>query len=119
MKNQDIIIANGIFSSLSGLVVLFLTVPTAYILGIEPSIYLKIIGGNLVLFGTFLIYLYRKTAINGTMLKIIIALDWLWVVGSIILIFLNPYGLSDSGKLIVTILAMIVLIFAVLQIRAK
>ena len=65
--------------------------------------------------------LVYKTAsakiISEKMVKFIIVQDWLWVVGSVLIIALQAFGINRIGFIIIGILALIVADFAIFQQR--
>ncbi len=103
--------ANGVFSALSGLLLIAASGRIAALIGIEQSLWLT---GLILLF--FAVGLFRnagRAEINQTEVRIAVALDVAWVIGTAGLIFAGVF--SATGNWVVALVGDIVLILAVLQ----
>lgn len=78
---------------------------------------LRYIGIALIFFAAFAVWVARKAKPNKTLLVTIIIQDILWVIISIIIVVMQPFGLLSTGYWLITAVAIIVLIFAFLQLR--
>ncbi len=105
--------ANGVFSMLSGLVIIASARPLASLLGLQESLTLTIVAISLLIFAATLFWNARRENINPVDVWLAVSLDAAWVVGSAVLIFTGL--LSVAGNWLVAIIADIVLIFAALQ----
>ncbi len=105
--------ANGVFSALSGLVIIASARPLASLLGLQESLTLTIIAISLLIFATTLFWNARRENINPVDAWVAVGLDVAWVVGSVVLIFAGV--LSVAGNWLVAVVADIVLLFAALQ----
>ncbi len=78
----------------------------------------KIYAGVILLPFAFFVY---KTAsaerISPKKVKFIISQDWLWVVGSVLIIALQAFGINKTGFIIIGVVAIIVADFAFFQQR--
>ncbi len=118
MQNKKLkitLIANALFSALSGLTMSYFHMSLAMWMGIAQPKILIFIGLGLLLFS---ISLYRTAQSNFTstkQVKVIIWQDWLWVIGSAIIILTQSFGLNTVGYVAIGIVAIIVADFAILQ----
>lgn len=105
---------NATFSLTSGILISLFSHKVSDIMGFKSTMALNYMGP--ILCG-FAIYVWmcasRQTRSH---IKMIIFQDLLWVLGSIILLFTDPFGISVIGLWIIAIVALIVLDFALLQI---
>ena len=114
-KLRQFLIANACFSGISGLILLLDSKPLGGFMLISELNILKLIGLVLILFAGFLFYTAWQTKMNAKQVQFIILQDWLWVVGSTILLLFQPFGISIGGNLLIAGIALIVLFFALMQ----
>jgi hypothetical protein len=107
------LLGNALFSTLSGLTILFAQGWVLQILGLSSSVHLLILGVGLIVFAVTLVINARKQQVKKSDAWIAVLMDLAWVVGSYVLIFLVPF--SPKGNWVVGIVAELVLLFAVLQ----
>jgi hypothetical protein len=107
------LLGNALFSTLSGLTILFAQGWVLRILGLSSSVNLLILGVGLIVFAVTLVINARKPQVKKSDAWVAVLMDLAWVVGSYVLIFLVPF--STKGKWVVGIVAELVLLFAVLQ----
>ena len=107
---------NAIFSSMSGLIMILFNNQIAQLFGTSNNSVFWIVGLILIYFTITIWYEIRKQR-KIAVLWIIIQ-DFLWVMGSIILILLNPFDITSLGNLIIGIIAAIVLLMGLNQTRA-
>jgi pimeloyl-ACP methyl ester carboxylesterase len=107
------LVANAIFSALSGVVITLSGGRIASFLGLHPLVSLWPVGLALVLFAAYVFVAARKSDPDSGATQAIIISDVLWVFGSIALILFGP--LSTRGNAAVAVVALVVLAFAVLQ----
>jgi len=104
---------NSIFSSVSGIIFILLNKQIANLFGTENNTVFWIIGLILIYFSItiwFEINRQRKIAVLWIIIQ-----DYLWVLGSFILILLNPFNITLSGNIITGIIALIVLFMGINQ----
>ena len=105
--------ANGLFSAVSGIVLIVAAEPISHLLGIPlPSVLLGI-GAALFLYALWLFRSAIQQSINHIEVWVAVVLDGAWVVGSGVLVLTGL--LSATGNWLVALVADIVLLFAVLQ----
>lgn len=107
------LIGNALFSTLSGLTILFAQGWVLRILGLSSTVSLLILGVGLIVFAATLVINARKKQVKKSDAWIAVLMDLAWVVASFALIFVVP--LSTGGKWVVGVVAELVLTFAVLQ----
>ena len=107
------LMANAVFSGLSGLVFVFAAGPIARNIGLDERSSLVIVGGLLLVFALGLAHNARRTVVNLVETRVAIAMDGLWVVGSAVLFFASL--LNTTGSWAAAILADFVLAFAICQ----
>ena len=107
------LMGNALFSTLSGLTILWAQGSVLRILGLASNVNLLILGVGLILFAITLVVNARKQQVKKSDAWIAVLMDVAWVLGSYILIFIVPF--STEGKWVVGLVAELVLVFAVLQ----
>ena len=107
------LIANALFSSVSGLAILFAQGSVSRILGISKNIGFAILGLGLLVFAGTLVINARRQQVKTSDAWIAVVLDLAWVLGSYVLIFVAPF--TTEGKWVVGVVAELVLLFAILQ----
>jgi hypothetical protein len=108
------LIGNALFSTVSGLTILFAQGWVLRILGLPSSVNLLVLGAGLIVFAVTLVINARKQQVKKSDAWIAVCMDVAWVIGSYVLIFIVPF--STEGKWVVAVVAEAVLVFAVLQI---
>ena len=106
---------NALFSGISGLTLALLARGVSVLTGIQPPLAITITGLILIGYAAWLWRLTNQPAIPPASAWLVIALDVLWVVGSVLAILAGWSPLSQTGKWLVAILADVVGLFAVLQ----
>lgn len=115
-KLQKTLSINAIFSSASGIILIFLHQQIATIFEVETTSVFWIIGCILIYFSITIAYeisKQRKLAIIW-----IIVQDYTWVIGSILLLVSNPFDISFLGNTIIATIALIVLYMGINQMVA-
>ena len=107
------LMGNALFSTLSGLTILFAQGWVLRILGLASNVNLLILGVGLIVFAVTLVINARRQQLKKSDAWIAVLMDVAWVLGSYILIFIVPF--STEGKWVVGVVAELVLVFAVLQ----
>ena len=105
--------ANGLFSAVSGLVLLVAAEPISHLLGIPLPSVLMGIGVALLLYAAGLFRSAIQQSINHAEVWVAVVLNGAWVVGSGVLVLTGL--LSATGNWLVALVADIVLLFAILQ----
>ena len=102
------LLGNAIFSTISGLLLLFFSNSINTWMGISLSWILPLIGLGLLGFAASLFLLSRKQTITRNAVIAVIIQDALWVLGSIIIVALGAFNLSEIGYEMIIVVAIIV-----------
>ena len=109
------LVANALFSGSSG-VLMLLTGPTlADWLGTDAPWALQLLGVGLILYALWLILSVQDSPLDRRNVRTAIAMDLVWVVGSVLLLITNWVSLTTEGQWAVAIVADLVAAFAVVQ----
>jgi hypothetical protein len=103
--------ANGVFSALSGVILLLASGRIATLVGIDQPLWL--LGLLLLSFAAWLFRNARRAVLNQAEAWLAVAFDVAWVIGTATLIFAGVF--STTGNWLVTLVGDVVLLFAVLQ----
>ena len=109
------LIGNAIFSGLSGASMLLFGSWLNKLMAIPNPLILQIIGGGLILFSAFLFWTANQSSYNPNQIKMISLMDWGWVAGSLAIILLQAFNLSNTAYWIIGVVALIVATFGSLQ----
>lgn len=112
-KLQKALRINAIFSGISGLGLILFYKSIAHLFGIEQNNIFWMVGAGLVFFALTIILEVKKQR-RLAVLWIIIQ-DLIWVIGSAILLILDPFNISNLGNIIIIIIAIIVFFMAINQ----
>jgi hypothetical protein len=107
--------ANGIFSSLGGVMLIAGTVPITAFLGLQTPIILIVAGIVTLLYAVSLFLTAARPSINRRTGMTYALLDSAWVVASVLILFTGWLPLTTEGKWAVGLVALLVAIFAELQ----
>ncbi len=105
--------SNAVFSVVSGVVILSANRWLVKFLGLQEKVSLAILGVSLIVYAAILWFNARRPKIRITDAWVAVIMDVIWVVGSYALIFVVPF--SVGGKWVVSLVAELVLAFAILQ----
>jgi len=110
--------ANATFSLTSATIFLYAPISISRLIGFPShTIWVQAVGAGLLLFGAYLFFLTRnaKNPLKSSDVYAIIAGDSLWVVSSIVWISFSETSLTRDGIILISIIAIIVELFASLQ----
>ena len=110
------LLANCVFSGLSGIILLFGSNRLSGLFGLHMPTILIGVGALLLVYAAAVLLNARRVTVCQTEASLAVLLNIAWVVGSVGLLFVG--SLSTVGNWTVTIAANIVLLFAVLQFYA-
>lgn len=105
------LMANGLFSSVSGLVLLLFASAVAGRIGLSEPTWLTGTGLVLLLFGARLIQIGRSGRVSRAEAIAISVMDLAWVVGTVALALAVPGLFNTAGVAAVITIALVVLIF--------
>lgn len=115
-KLQKALKINALFSSFSGVLLILFNKQIARLFGTDNNTVFWIVGIILIYFAITIWYeisKQRKVAVS-----LIIAQDFLWVIGSLILIVFNPFEVTSLGNSIIGVIAIIVLFMGINQMKS-
>ena len=112
---KNVLRANAIFSTVSGLVFILFAGSLASLLGITNSLVLVGLGAVILPFAIYVYKVSTMDTLNSKLVWVIIELDVLWVVASAVLLLTNLVPLTLAGKWVVGLTAEIVAVFAILE----
>ncbi|GAB4234590.1 MAG: hypothetical protein Tsb0034_08330 [Ekhidna sp.] len=108
------LLANGLFSILSGLsIIIFNDLLADFLWLANADVILAIIGGVLIAFGLLVLSQVRRTDLLVTLF--IISQDTLWVIGTVFLLAFKPISISPNGSYLVASVAFVVCFFGIGQ----
>ena len=99
------LIINAIFSNLCAWIMISLSGGLNDFFAIDNQNVFPIIGAVLLIFSAFVYYVSAKKLDNKLLVNLIILMDVFWVVGSIIILVFNLFDLSNTGRIIIAIVA--------------
>lgn len=112
---RDTLRANGIFSGVSGLVLVVGFAPLASFIGVPWAWTLIELGIGLMGYAFLLMQASRRAELDAREAMAFIVSDVAWVVLSIVLLLTNWIPFTNEGKWLIALLADVVSCFAVLQ----
>ncbi len=115
-KLQKALKINSLFSSVSGILLVLLNQQIAKLFRTSNNTVFWIVGIILIIFALTIWYEIRKQ--RNLAVSWIIIQDYIWVLGSLILIIFNPFNISMIGNLIIGIVALVVLFMGINQMIA-
>ena len=113
---QKSLLTNALFSGMSGITLVALYKHIASLFDISNTSVFWIVGVALIFFSVTIVYEIRRQNPLGVLA--IILQDYLWVLGSIILLITQPFEISKTGNVIIAAIALVVLLMAINQAKA-
>jgi len=115
-KLQKALGINALFSGISGLTLTILHQWIARLFGVNNSTVFWIIGLALLFFAGTIVYEILKQ--RQWVVWWIIIQDFLWVIGSFVLLLIQPFAISQTGNMLILLVAVIVLFMGINQYRS-
>lgn len=116
-KLQNVLTINALSSGATGIILIVFNQPITSIFGTESNIPIIAVGAFLFLFALMVFKEGRKDVPHNKTIRLVIALDILWVVMSFALVLLQLFQLSTIGYVLIAAVALWVTLMAILQIR--
>jgi len=114
---KNVMLINALSSGATGLLLLFFPGYTAELFGASSQMPFVAVGAFLLLFALLVFMQSRRKPLRKGWVKFIIALDIIWVVESLIILFPKMFDLSFLGYALIGAVALWVALMAVLQAR--
>ena len=108
---------NAISSGATGLLLALFPGIAAGIFGVSDSVYFLEVGIFLILFAAFVLYVATRKPINLRSVMLVTSLDVLWVLASIVAVFLLAGTISTPGIVLIIAVAAWVALMALLQFK--
>jgi hypothetical protein len=114
---RNVLLINAVSSGATGLLLVLFSDFFAALFGVESVSPFLETGTFLLAFAGFVFYEGRRSAILVSRIRLVIALDTLWVVASILLLAVQPVTISLMGNAFIAAVALWVAAMAVLQFK--
>jgi hypothetical protein len=112
---RNALLANAVFAGVNGIADMFFSGPMAAFAGV-PAAILPFSGAGLLAFAAALLWLRSRPTMSPGLVRTVIALDLVWVIGSVAALLLHDsLGLTVGGAWLVAVGADVVAVFALLQ----
>ncbi|MDA2930338.1 hypothetical protein MYX84_10390 [Acidobacteria bacterium AH-259-O06] len=110
--------ANGVFSAATGVMMALAADPVANLIGFNEAGVVRLLGVGLVGFAVRLFQITHRGWVQSAEALMIISGDFLWVIGSVFLLVFESGLFSQTGMVLISIVAVVVLVFGELQAMA-
>jgi hypothetical protein len=114
---QKTLFINAGFSATSAISVLLFPIGIATLMGLSDAFWLLLVAIGLVFFALLVSFVALQKTTDPLWVKLIIVQDVLWVIASILVLALQPWGLSMTGLFIIAAVAAIISLFSWFQIK--
>lgn len=108
---------NSVFSAISGLTMLLFSTNLNNLFNIDNVYVFPIIGSNLLIFSGFVWFVSSRQLTTKILVTTITVLDALWVLGSLVIVSLGLFNLSQDGNILISILAVWIAFLAYKQLK--
>jgi hypothetical protein len=114
-KLKTVLLSNALFSITTGLTAILMNNYVGSFFSYQEPIVFYILGFGLLAFGSYVAFTAIRRIHKKKEIKTISFADFGWVIGSIILLTINPVDFSFEAISVISIIAIIVLTFGLLQ----
>ncbi|WP_127126120.1 hypothetical protein [Pseudoflavitalea rhizosphaerae] len=111
------LLVNAISSGATGLLLALFPGMAAGIFGISDTVYFVEVGIFLVLFAAFVVFVATRKPVSLRAVMLVTTLDLLWVLVSIVAVFLLAGTISTIGSILIIAVAAWVALMAFLQFK--
>jgi hypothetical protein len=116
-KLQNILLVNAGFSITSAMNIFLFPLKTAAIMGLSDVFWLQFVAIGLLFFAALVGFVAFQKTTDPLWVKLIIVQDVLWVITSVLVLTIRPWGLSMAGLLLIASIAVIISLFSWFQIK--
>ena len=113
---QKSLLFNAVFSGITGILLVSIPKVISEIFSTSNTAVFWVLGIGLLLFAATLIFTIKTQNPLGVL--VIIIMDYLWVLGSIVILAFQPFAISTVGGGIIAAVALVVLLIAINQAKA-
>lgn len=117
IKLKKVLLSNALFSIISGASMLVFNSKATELFGLENGLIFYILGPGLILFGLDVAFVAKKKLENKKQVFAISLMDFSWALASATILFTTAFKLTQIGYELVGLVAFIVLLFGVLQLK--
>ncbi len=114
---KNVLLINALSSGATGIVLVLSGGFIANVFGLSEPLAFQGVGIFLIAFGILVLVEGRQKETRAGRVQLIIALDLLWVAGSLIIIVLQLVALSSLGYLLIAVVGLWVALMAWLQLK--
>lgn len=114
---KNVLLINALSSGATGIVLVLSGGFIANVFGLSEPLAFQGVGIFLIAFGILVLVEGRQKETRAGRVQLIIALDLLWVAGSLIIIVLQLFALSSLGYLLIAVVGLWVALMAWLQLK--
>lgn len=111
------LLVNAISSGATGLILALFPGMAAGIFGVSDTVYFAEVGIFLVLFAAFVMFVATRKPVSLRAVMLVTTLDLLWVLVSIVAVFLLAGTISTIGSILIIAVAAWVALMAFLQFK--
>ncbi|HZH96476.1 MAG TPA: hypothetical protein VEY06_11350 [Flavisolibacter sp.] len=112
---KNVMLINALSSGATGLLLVIFSGYTAELFGVTGQLPFVAVGILLLLFAVFVFAHSRRNPLSKAWIRVIIAIDILWVIESLVIVFPKMFGFSALGYMLIVAVALWVTVMAVLQ----
>ena len=112
---HKILLVDSLSSGAAGIAFIIASGPIAAFMGMANPLALVILGLLFVVFAAAVYYTASREVINRRAAWLIFELNVAYIVGSVIILLADAFGLSPEGRWLVLILADLVTVFAIVE----
>jgi len=113
------LLINALFSFLCGLTSLIFYSKLGQLIGINDTSFFLSLRLSLLLFVVFLIYTTYKQLGNKLLINSIIIMDFAWVIVSLIVVAFRLFDLTNTGYVIILVVALFIALFGQRQSKSN
>lgn len=112
---KNVMLINALSSGATGLLLIIFSGYTAQLFGVTEQMPFVAVGILLLLFAVFVFAHSLRNPLSKRWIKVIVAIDILWVIESLIIVFPKMFAFSAMGYILIAAVALWVTLMAVLQ----
>jgi len=115
---RAVLLADGVFCSLSGVITMLAARPTFDLFGLNGPAILVVLGAGLLLYGGWLSWRAIDRPVKDSLVLAVALLNVAWIAGSALILVSGVPALTAEGKWTVGVVAVLVAFFAEAQFYA-